>query len=281
MNILIHPHNTLGENPLWDEREGCLYWTDIDGGTLHRYRNDRHEVIYEGEKVGGFTLQEDGSLLLFRVVDIARLPVADGGVGEVETLVKVEEEGLERFNDVIATPAGDVFAGTIGRGETTGGVYRVYLDGVLEKLWDGTHISNGMGFSPELEFFYWTDSTARCIYRFTYDETTQKLTGRELIYEATEAEGTPDGLAVAEDGTFFSARYGGGAVVHHAADGRVLSKISVNAENVTSAAFGGADLETLFVTTAAGDGAGAGAVLEHRAGIGGRREFRSRVLLDG
>ena len=279
MNILTHPHCTLGENPLWDDREGCLYWTDIDGGTLHRYQNDRREVIYTGEKVGGFTLQEDGSLLLFRVADIARLPVADGVVGEVEVLVTVEEEGLGRFNDVIATPAGDVFAGTIGSNETTGGVYRVYLDGVLEKLWDGTHISNGMGFSPELEFFYWTDSTARCIYHFTYHETTQKLTGRELIYEATEAEGTPDGLAVAEDGTFFSARYGGGAVVHHAADGRVLSKITVDAENVTSAAFGGPELRTLYVTTAAGGGAGAGAVFTHGAGMRGRPEFRSRVLL--
>ena len=187
---------------------------------------------------------------------------------------------MERFNDVIATPAGDVFAGTIGSGETTGGVYRVYLDGVLEKLWDGTHIANGMGFSPGLEFFYWTDSSARCIYRFNYDETTQKLTGRELIYEATEAEGTPDGLAVAEDGTFFSARYGGGSgAFTHAADGHVLSKITVDAKNVTSAAFGGADLETLFVTTAAGDGEGAGAVFTHGAGLTGRPEFRSRVLL--
>ena len=274
MNILTHPHNALGENPLWDEREGCLYWTDIDGGTLHRYRDDRHEVIYTGEKVGGFTLQEDGSLLLFRVSDIARLVVG----GEAETLVEVVEEGLERFNDVVATPSGDVFAGTIGVGETTGGVYRVYQDGVLEKLWDGTRVANGMGFSPDLKHFYWTDSAARCIYRFDYDETTQKLTGRELIYEASKAEGTPDGLAVAEDGTFFSARWGGSALIQHAADGQVLAKTAVDAENVTSVIFGGSDLTTLFITTAAGGGAGAGAVFTHGAGLRGRPEFRSRVL---
>ena len=279
MNILTHPHCALGENPLWDEREGCLYWTDIDGGTLHRYQDDRHEVIYTGEKVGGFMLQEDGSLLLFRVSDIARLPVDNGVVGAAETLVKVEEEGMERFDDVIATPAGDVFAGTIGSSDTTGGVYRVYQDGVLEKLWDGTHVSNGMGFSPDLGHFYWTDSSARCIYRFDYDETTQKLTGRELIFEASEAEGTPDGLAVAEDGTFFSTRWGGSALVQHATDGRVLANIPVDAENVTSVVFGGDDLATLFVTTAAGGGAGAGAVFRHGAGLKGRPEFRSRVLL--
>ncbi len=279
MNILTQPHNTLGENPLWDERERCLYWTDIDGGTLHRLQGDRREVIYTGEKVGGFTLQDDGSLLLFRVADIARLPLENGVVGAAQTLVAVDEDGLERFNDVIATPTGDVFAGTIGSSERSGGVYRVYQDGVLEKLWDGTHISNGMGFSPGLEFFYWTDSSARCIYRFDYDETTQKLTGRELIFEASDAEGTPDGLAVAEDGTFFSARWGSSALVQHAADGRVLATIPVDAENVTSVVFGGDDLTTLFVTTAAGGGAGAGAVFTHGAGPSGRPEFRSRVLL--
>lgn len=279
MKILTQPHCILGENPLWDDRASCLYWTDIDGGRLHRYRDARHEVIYTGEPVGGFTLQDDGSLLLFRVSDIARLRVGDG-VKEAETLVVVEEAGLKRFNDVIATPTGDVFAGTVGVGETDGGVYRVYQDGLLEKLWDGTHIANGMGFSPDLGTFYWTDSTARRIYRFDYGETTHKLTGRELIYEASAAEGTPDGLAVAVDGTFFSARYGGGTLVQHAADGRVLSKIAVDAENVTSVVFGGAALETLFVTSARGEGAGAGAVFEHGAGVRGRPEFRSRVLLE-
>jgi len=276
MDILVQPHCILGENPLWDDREACLYWTDIDGGSLHRLQNGRHEVVYRGEKVGGFTLQEDGSLLLFRVADIARLPV---GQGDAETLVEVAEAGLERFNDVIATPAGDVFAGTVGETEGSGGVYRVYQDGALERLWDGTKIANGMGFSPDLTFFYWTDSTARQIYRFSYGETTHKLTGRELIYEASETEGTPDGLAMAVDGTFFSARYGGSALVHHAADGRRLGEIPVDAENVTSAAFGGAGLGTLYVTTAGGDKPGAGAVFRHDAGVRGRPEFRSRVLI--
>lgn len=275
MDILVQPHCLLAENPLWDDREGCLYWTDIDGGRLHRYRDGKHSVVYRGEKVGGFTLQEDGSLLLFRVSDIARLSVG----GEAETLVEVHEEGMKRFNDVIVTPRGDVFAGTVGEDETSGGVYRVYVDAVLEKLWDGTEIANGMGFSPDLKFFYWTDSTARGLFRFTFDETTQKLTGRELIYEAPDDEGTPDGLAMAADGSFFSARYGGGALIHHAADGRKLAEIPVAAENVTSAAFGGGDLSTLYVTTAAGERPEGGAVFSHPGKLRGRPEFRSKVRL--
>ncbi len=280
MDILVNAGCKLGENPLWDEREDCLYWTDIDGGTLHRHKKGRHEVIYQGEKVGGFTLQADGSLLLFRVADIARL--APGR--EAQTLLEVHEPGMERFNDVIATPTGDVFAGTIGSSETSGGVYRVFQNGVLEKLWDGAHIANGMGFSPDLRHFYWTDSDARHLYRFDYDRATQALTGRELIYEVPEAEGVPDGLAVATDGTFFSARYGGSSLVHHAADGRVLERLAVDAKNVTSAAFGGAAFKTLYVTSAAGEGSGAGAVFVHHfengAKLSGRQKFYSRVLLE-
>ena len=280
MKILFQAHCKLGENPLWDDRKECLYWTDIDGGTLHRYREGRHDVIYHGEKVGGFTLQEDGSLLLFRVSDIARL----GPGQEPQTLVEVHEEGMARFNDVTATPTGDVLAGTIGSTKTSGGVYRVFQNGVLEKLWDGTQVANGMGFSPDLKTFYWTDSTARHIYRFDYDERTHHFTGRELIYEAPTEEDIPDGLTVASDGTFFSARHSGGRVVHHGADGRILDELPLDAKNVTSLTFGGADLKTLYVTSGAGEGSGAGATFEHTFAAGtsvqGKPEFRSRVLLE-
>ncbi len=277
MDILVNAGCKLGENPLWDERKSCLYWTDIDGGTLHCYRENQHNVIYRGDKVGGFTLQEDGSLLLFRVSDIARLEPG----GEAETLLTVQEGGMERFNDVIATPGGDVFAGTVGSSETSGGVYRIFRNGVVEQLWDGSHVANGMGFSPDLKYFYWTDSAARHIYRFYYDETTHKLSGRELICDVHDTEGFPDGLAVAADGSFFSARYGGGILVHHAGNGRVLERLELNAENVTSAAFGGVGLKKLYVTSAAGGGTEAGAVFEHNAGVAGRPEFRSQVLVKG
>ncbi|ADI16026.1 SMP-30/gluconolactonase/LRE family protein [Truepera radiovictrix] len=275
MDILVQANCKLGENPLWDTREACLYWTDIDGGTLHRFKDGGHDVIYSGEKVGGFTLQDDGSLLLFRVRDIARLVVGE----EAVVLREVDEPGMARFNDVIAAPNGEVFAGTIGASKTSGGLYRVGLDGSVTKLFGGTGTANGMGFSPDLSAFYWTDSTARHIYRFAYDADTNALSARERVYAAAEDEGTPDGLAMAADGSFYSARFRGGAILHHAPDGEVLERLAVDAQNVSSAAFGGPNFDELFVTTAQGDGAGAGAIFHHKVGHKGRLEFRSRVLL--
>jgi len=279
MEVLVNARCKLGENPLWNERTGRLYWTDIDAGKLHRYdaATGEHEVIYEGEKVGGFTLQEDDGLLLFRVHDIAHLTAG----GKVKVLRKVEEAGMRRFNDVVATPQGEVLAGTIGETETSGGLYRFGRDGGLQKLFHGTGIANGMGFSPDLAHFYWTASTQRHLYRFDYDAETGRLGERTLIYEASEAEGTPDGLTVDIEGNLYSARYGGAALVKHAPDGRVLGRLELTVPNVTSACFGGASFDELFITTAGGGAEGAspeaGAVFRHKLGVKGRREFRSRV----
>ena len=75
ISTLLHHHCELGENPLWNPEDGSLCWTDISAGALHRIQlaTRKHEVIYRGVPVGGFTLQSDGALLLFRVNDIALL----------------------------------------------------------------------------------------------------------------------------------------------------------------------------------------------------------------
>src|ERR1043166_884438 len=148
IGTLINEHCQLAENPLWREEDGCLFWTDIEGGNIHRIHlaTKRHDLVYSGEKVGGFTFEANGDLLLFRVNDFAVLR-PDGGV---ETVRAFADEGSERFNDVIAAPDGCVFAGTIGKTDTSGGLFRVECDGSCTPLFRGSGCSNGMGFSPDL-----------------------------------------------------------------------------------------------------------------------------------
>ena len=106
ISTLLHHHCELGENPLWNPEDGSLCWTDITAGALHRIQlaTRKHEVIYRGVPVGGFTLQSDGALLLFRVNDIALLHPD----GRVEVMREFADEGAARFNDVIADPEGRV-----------------------------------------------------------------------------------------------------------------------------------------------------------------------------
>lgn len=251
--LLVPIHCQLGENPLWDARRQTFFWTDIDAGELHAWHEPtgRHRRIYQGPPVGGFTLESDGALLLFRVTDIARFDPESGETRPVRTFT---DKGTARFNDVFADPAGRVYAGTIGKDAQSGGLFRFDLDGSVHLLFRGTGVSNGMGISPDGKTFYWTCSTTNHIFAFDYDAATGALANRRIFYAAnTEEEGTCDGLCVDADGTLWSARWDGHSIRHHAADGKVLSEIAVPASRATSCCFGGADGKKLFITSARGE----------------------------
>src|SRR5215475_4291942 len=87
----------IGENPLWHPIEKALYWCDIPRGRIFRYVpiTGEHEQVYEGEIVGGFTIQADGALLLF----MARGSVRVWRDGTLETLLDhIPDEVDSRFN---------------------------------------------------------------------------------------------------------------------------------------------------------------------------------------
>lgn len=280
VELLIPCRCTLGEGPLWDEKKRVLYWSDIDGGELHAWTEATGQArrIYAGPKVGGFTLEADGALALFRVNDYVRL----GDDGQCTQSRPFQDEGAERFNDVTADPRGRVFAGTIGLSETSGGVFRYDPDGTSRLLFRGTGVSNGMGFSPDRKTFYWTCSTTGRIFAFDYDEATGGVSRQRLIHQAQPANDIPDGLAMDRSGGFWSARWDGRRIVHHQADGKVDGAIAIPALRPTSCCFGGEKFDQLFVTSARADEAppeltGGGVFRVTGAGQG-RPVFRSRLF---
>lgn len=275
---LINLRCELGENPLWNADDGCLYWTDITGGKIHRLHlaTRQHTQIYSGETVGGFTFEANGDLLLFRVSDIAILRRD----GRVEMMRAFSDEGVERFNDVIADPEGRVFAGTIGRTGTSGGLFRMDRDGSFTRLFRGTGCSNGMGFSPDLARFYWTCSTRRTIFTFDYDRAAGVLSGGRIFHEAPPSEGIPDGMTVDRHGHIWSARWDGFSIAHHAEDGAIIETIPFPVAKVTSLCFGGPALEQMLITTAGGVPGSAsadGSIYHWSPGVQGSPEFRSRI----
>jgi sugar lactone lactonase YvrE len=136
----------VGENPLWNATEKKLLWTDITGGLLFRYdpEDGKHERVYSGRPVGGFTIQQDGSLLLFK--DRGTITCWNGPE-EITVVSEIPAERNLRFNDVIADPAGRVFCGTYTDG-LKGRLYRLDIDGSLTMILDGTGCSNGMRLLP-------------------------------------------------------------------------------------------------------------------------------------
>lgn len=272
----------VGEGPLWHAAEQRLYWVDIDRGRMFRHdpASGAHEQCYEGEQVGGFTIQADGSLLLF----MAGGTIRTWREGELTTVVDgIPAERSSRFNDVIADPAGRVFCGTMPTENELGHLYRLEIDGALTKMLDGIGTSNGMGFTPDHKQMYYTDSSKREIYLFDYDRGSGAITNRRLFVRTLEGEGVPDGMAVDAEGYVWSARWDGGCLVRYAPDGSESRRISFPAKKVSSVTFGGADYGDMYVTTAGGDnkteeGIGAGALFCLRLGIYGVPEFLSRVI---
>jgi D-xylonolactonase len=276
----------LGEGPTWHPDEKRLYWTDIDAGRLYRFdpATGKAEACYEGPKVGGLTVQPDGSLLLFR----DRGNICRWVDGEVtDTLVeRIDQEAAidgGRFNDVIADPEGRVFCGTLSNGGG-GRLYRLDSDGKLTKVMHGGTICNGMGFTPDRRQMYFTDSAIFVIWRFDYDRATGELSNQHLFAKTPEDAGWPDGMTVDSDGNVWSARWDGARIVRLDSTGRDAMKIDLPANKVTSIMFGGDDLADMYITTAGGDdrkanGEAAGALLRLRGVATGAAEFRSRVAV--
>jgi sugar lactone lactonase YvrE len=281
LEAVANYHCQVGENPRWNEREGRLYWVDIESGRLFRvdHATGEHECFHRNpDKIGGFTFQDDGSLLL---LEVDRIAVLDPD-GKRRVIAEQIDSGMVRFNDAIADPEGRVFTGTIGKTDESGGLFRIDLDGSVQTLWRGTGCANGMGFSPDLRQFYWTCSTTYLIYVADYQRETGALSNRRVFHRAPREQGIPDGLTVDRSGRVWSARWDGGALLCLGADGGVLERAVLPVPQVSAAAFGGPELDTLYVTTAGGqvdDRGDDGTLYRFKVAVPGTVEFRSRVRL--
>ncbi len=272
-----------GEGPLWHPDEKRLYWVDIPQGRMFRYdpATGEHEQCYQGEQIGGFTIQEDGALLLF----MERGAIKTWRDGQMETLVEeIPDERGTRFNDVCADPEGRVFCGTMPAPDRPGRLYRMDPDGSLRIVLDGIGCSNGIGFTPDLRGMYYTDSPTKSISLFDYDRGTGEITNRRVFAQVADgpAEGVPDGMTVDAEGYVWSARWGGHCVVRYAPDGTEVQRITLPPSKVSSVTFGGGNYSQMYLTTAGGnvkdeDGPEAGALYRVDAGVRGVAEFRSRI----
>ena len=271
----------VGENPLWHPTEKRLYWCDILTGRMFRYEpsNGRHEQFYQGETVGGFTIEPDGALLLFGERGSVRLMRNN----KLTTIIdQIPEERDTRFNDVIADPVGRVFCGTMGTSERPGRLYRLDPPGTATLLLEGIGCPNGFGFTLDRKKMYFTDSFARSIWLFDYNQEQGTLSNRRAFIQTAESDGMPDGMTVDSEGYVWSALWDGSSIVRYTAEGKESQRIPIPAKKSSSLIFGGEDLSEIYVTSAGGtnkeaEGAAAGALFRLRPGVGGIPEFVSRI----
>ncbi len=265
------PAASLGEGPCWDAAEATLYWIDVPVGRVHALdAAGQHRSWDAGQPVGAVALRASGGLVLAAADGFYTL---DTGTGAVAPLAGVDHgrPGV-RMNDGSCDRAGRFYAGSMAADESPGqgALYRLDPDHSLTRLMSGIGISNGIGWSPDDRQMYYVDSLDHSLDVFDYDAVTGEVSGRRPVAGIGGGGGAvPDGLTVDAEGGIWVAVWGGGAVLRYGPDGALTATVELPAAYVTCPTFGGAGLDTMYITTAAGPGDGAGGLFAFQPGVAG------------
>lgn len=240
---------TLGEGPVWDAGRACLWFADIKGHTLHRFDPAAGicESIDVPEEPGWAFPLADGGLLVGAKAGVHRF--ADGAFA----LLHAVEQDLpgNRLNDAAVHPDGSVWLGTLDNAEEapSGGYYRLHQCSLTALSSEPMVITNGPAFSPDGGTVYLVDTLERVILSAPVDDDGHPEMPR-LFARIPEGMGYPDGPVVDSAGTVWPGLFGGWGVARFAPDGTFLGRVEFPVANVTKIAFGGADLTTVYATTA-------------------------------
>ncbi len=243
----------LGEGSLWDDQTGRLLWVDIPAGEIHSFEpiTGQDKLVYQADgQIGTVVQRQQGGLL---AATSKGLVFADGQTGESQIICNPEaDKPQNRFNDGKCGPDGRFWFGSMAAGPITegqGSLYRLDADLSCHKMLEGVTISNGIAWSPDGSTMYYTDTPTGQIWAFDYDQQAGCISNRRTVVQI--APGGPDGFTVDAEGMLWVAQWGGWQVARYdPASGEKLVQIDVPAAQVSSCAFGGETMDTLFITTA-------------------------------
>ncbi|WP_342427300.1 SMP-30/gluconolactonase/LRE family protein [Paenibacillus sp. FSL L8-0158] len=255
-NIVIDAKAKLGEGPSWDHQSQRLFWVDIKGFQLHIYDpftcTDR--TINVGEHIGAVVPYLKNKVIVALISGLYCLDIETGA----KVLIHDPEEGRlgNRFNDGKCDPAGRFLAGTMSlNGEhAQGALYSLSTKGDVSLLVDKASTSNGLAWSADHRTMYYIDTPTLKIVSFDYDVVQGTIRNKQLVARLDESEGYPDGMTIDAEDMLWVARWGGKRVSRiHPAHGEVIAEVSLPVNCVTSCAFGGEQLDELYITTAQDD----------------------------
>jgi len=250
---VLSVQNILGEGVLWNVRTARLWWTDIQGRRLFRYDPVTRTLdrIETPERVGSFAFvaEEDRLIVAFE----SGLALFDPLNRSTEWLYRLERGAVPiRFNDGRTDRQGRFWAGTMVEGDglpPLGRLHCVDRAGRVSVHPDPVHISNALCTSPDGSRLYLADSPLRTIFTYDLDQKSGGLTNRRVFAQTPEGA-YPDGANVDRDGFVWNAHWGAGRIVRYAQDGTIDQAVDVPASQPSCIAFGGPDLNLLFVTSA-------------------------------
>jgi sugar lactone lactonase YvrE len=251
-----------GEGAVWHAAENALYWTDINRFLIHRFEaaSGNVKTWFFDEPVTAMILTSVPTTLA--VVLGSRLilwePARDT---RRDYAFKLPGWPKVRCNDARADPRGSLWIGSMWNNVNAdgspgslenghGALYRIDPDLTVKEFRNGLGIANTVAWNAQRTAFYFADSMANLIYQYDYDAASGDITNERPFFRDF-SRGSPDGSAMDAEGFLWNCRYGGSCVVRVAPNGAIDRVVEMPTPNVTTCTFGGADLRTLYITTAA------------------------------
>lgn len=264
------PATELGEGPHWDAESQSLYFVDIFGKSIHKYvpATDKHTKAVIGLNQVSLIVPVRGEKNKYLISIGRELAVVtwDGEsekVAKIEKIVEIENDPEtidNRFNDGKCDPSGRLWAGTMG-GEPVNGQVKPQKGSLYSfenkkpmKHLSKLGISNGLAWSADKKKMFYIDTHAGSIDEFDYDIKNGTMSNRRPLFTLKKHNipGGPDGMTIDKDGKLWVAIFNGHRVIKIDTEKRetLLMSVTLPAKQVTSVAFGGPNLEDLYVTTA-------------------------------
>ena len=241
----------LGESPLWHAGEQALYWVDILAPRLHRLdpaTGARHDWPMPAT-IGCAALADDGGLLVALRGGIHHFAPRTGALRFI-----AHPEGDvpgNRYNDGKVSPDGRFFVGTMDEAtlsRPSGALYRLDQNGATARVLEGLIVSNGLAWSADGRRVFHSDSKGQQLCRYDYAD--GAFSNKRIIATPGEEDGRPDGGATDRAGLYWSAGISAGVLNAYTEEGARVRHIALPCAAPTMPCFGGADMRTLFVTSA-------------------------------
>ncbi|MCK9991556.1 MAG: xylono-1,5-lactonase [Alphaproteobacteria bacterium] len=272
----------LIEGPLFDPARGLIFTDVTNGGAYCLAADGKISVVVPHRKgMGGLAMHVSGGMIVSGRTIAYKPP---GGGDTVNLIPDNPPGGILGFNDLVTDDAGRIYAGSLAGSALaeerpkSAFLHLVDLDGSHRVVGKDVHLTNGLGFSLDGKLLYHSDSGVNAIK--LYDVAANGDLGPPRIFVTTR-NGSPDGLAVASDGSVWIALAYGGAVLGYDTAGREIARIEVPARLVTSLCFGGSDWRDLYIVTGPDrevEG-GSGCIYRTRMNIAGRPRPLARVRI--
>lgn len=243
-------HAVLGEGPVWVARERALYWVDIKGRRIFRLDSRGQVTSWPTPmRVGSLAPRKSGGFI--GGTDEGVLSI-DPEAGRFELLVDPEQAlPGNRFNDGKLDRQGRFWAGTMDDSEQadSGTLYRIGADLGVTAVDRGYRVTNGPAFSPDGMRMYHNDSARKVTYVFDLGAENPSA-GRRIFLQFGDSDGSPDGMTVDSEGCLWIAFWDGWCVRRYSPAGEWLETVRMPVARPTSCAFGGDELDRLYITSA-------------------------------